>query len=55
VTLLLGNSETGFTSAAATTAGFARAFSFTAAETGLLEELQIRTNGNANTGVRGFF
>jgi hypothetical protein len=51
MTLLLGNSETSFSSAKATTAKKAQAFAFTATETGLLEELQFRTNANANTGV----
>jgi hypothetical protein len=51
MTLLVGNSETGFTSAKSTAAKVARAFAFTASETGLLEELQFRTNGTANTGV----
>lgn len=51
MTLLVGNSETGFTTAGTTTAKLARAFAFTGSETGLLEELQLRTNANANTGV----
>ncbi len=51
MTLLLGNSETGFTSGKALASGHAAAFAFTASETGLLEELQFRTNGVANTGV----
>lgn len=51
MTLLLGNSETGLTAEKTVAKGHAAGFAFTASETGLLEELQIRTNANANTGV----
>ncbi len=50
-TLLVGNAETGFSSEESTTAGVARSFAFTASKTGLLKELEFRTNGKANTGV----
>jgi hypothetical protein len=49
--LILGNSETTFTSEHATTAGTPRAFQFTAQKSASVEEIQFRTNGNANTGV----
>jgi hypothetical protein len=51
MTLLIGNSETGFTVEKTVANGRAAAFAFTASETGLLEELQLRTNATANTGV----
>jgi hypothetical protein len=51
--LLIGNAGTGETIPDQTPVGHEEAFQFTAASTGVVEELQFRTDGIPNTGVSG--
>jgi hypothetical protein len=52
-TLLAGDATSSYTVADQTTAGREEAFQFTAKSSGTVEEMQMRTNTVANTGVTG--
>lgn len=47
----LGDSSTAYTIADSTEVGRQEAFAFTCTKTGLVQDIRIRTNSNANTGV----